>query len=363
MRYVPISCLREGMIVAKSLYNTNNKLLVRRGFPIKQLYLERIKSLGYQGVYIEDDLSEGLEIKDIISNELRRTAIYTIKDVFTAMNMSKNSTSKSVSHKLNNTKKLIENIVYDIINNENTIVNMVDIKLFDEYTFFHSVNVAILSIVLGQGLKLSSKELYDLGIAAVLHDIGKVYIDKEILLKNGELTEEEYETVQKHSEFGYRHLKNSYEIPIASYVGVLQHHEKYDGTGYPQKKKKEEISLFGRIICIADVYDAITSNRPYRKAMLPSEAMEYIMANSGSMFDENIVKVFINKIAAYPIGTMVKLSNGVEALVIENNNVTPLRPVVKIYKDEKGNEMISSNIINLGDMSSSKNITIVDLVH
>jgi HD-GYP domain-containing protein (c-di-GMP phosphodiesterase class II) len=351
------------MIVAKSLYNTNNKLLVRRGFPIKQAYLERIKSLGYQGVYIDDDLSEGIEIKDIISHELRRTTVYAIKDVFSAMNMSKDSASKSVSNKLDNTKKLIENIVYDIINNKNAIVNMVDIKMFDEYTFYHSVNVAILSIALGQGLKLTEKELYDLGLAAVLHDIGKVYIDKDILLKNGELTQEEFETVQMHSEFGYRHLRNSYEIPIASYVGVLQHHEKYDGTGYPQKKQKEEISLFGRIICIADVYDAITSNRPYRKAMLPSEAMEYIMANSGTMFDSNIVKMFINKIAAYPIGTMVKLSNGVEALVVENNNITPLRPVVKIYKDEKGEQMFTPYIINLGDMSTSKNITIVELVY
>lgn len=331
-----------------------------KGFPIKGAYLERIHKLGYQGVYVEDNLSEGLEIKDIVSNELRRTTVYAVKDVFDAMHL--DATSKSVAAKLDATKQFIDHIVFDIMNNKNAIVNMVDIKVFDEYTFFHSVNVAILSIVIGQGLKLSEKELYALGLAAVLHDIGKVYIDKELLLKKGKLTDAEFEIIKTHSETGYKHLKNSYEIPIASYIGVLQHHERYDGTGYPMRKKQEEISLFGRIICLADVYDAITSNRPYRDAMLPSEAMEYIMANSGTMFDSKVVKVFVERIAAYPIGTSVTLSNGVEALVIDNNYGAPLRPVLKVYKDNEGNELVEPYLLDLKDMSISKSITIIGII-
>lgn len=357
-----MSCLREGMIISKSLYNLNNKLLIKKGHPIKEIYIERIKKLGYQGVYIDDNLSEGLEIKDIISSELRRTAVYAVKDVFDELDLSQNVTTKSVKSKLDSTKKHIDNIVFDIINNKNAIVNMVDIKVFDEYTFFHSVNVAILSIVIGHGLDLREKDLYALGLAAVLHDIGKVYIDKEILLKKGQLTETEFEMIKTHSESGYKHLKNSYEIPIASYIGVLQHHERYDGTGYPMRKKQEEISLFGRIICLADVYDALTSNRPYREAMLPSDAMEYIMANSGTLFDSKIVKVFMERIAAYPIGTSVKLSNGVVALVMDNNHRAPLRPVLKVYQDGEGQALLEPYRLDLNDMGNSKSITIIGVL-
>lgn len=361
MRYVPLSCIREGMIIAKSLYNLDNKLLIKKGYPIKKTYLLHIRNIGYQGIYIEDNLSEGVEIKDIISEELRRRTIYAVKDVFNAMD-SVGANPKSVTSSLDTTKAFIDSIVFDIMNNKNAIVNMIDIKVFDEYTFYHSVNVAILSIIVGKALKLKDKELYELGIAAVLHDIGKVYIDKDILLKKGQLTDEEFEIIKTHSENGYKHLKNSYEIPTASYIGVLQHHEKYDGTGYPMRKKEDDISLYGRIICIADVYDAITSNRPYREAMLPSEAMEYIMANSGTMFDSRIVKVFVDHVAAYPIGTSVKLSNSREALVIDNNLGAPLRPILKVYTDEYGNFLENEYVLDLGNMNITKSITIVELV-
>lgn len=362
MRYVPISCIKEGMIVAKSLYNVNNKLLIKSGYPIKRVYLDRIRQLGYPGIYIEDDLSKDIEIKDTVSNELRRRTVYAVKDVFASTQSTKKESSKQMTKKVDTTKKLVEDIVYDILNNRDAMVNMVDIKVFDEYTFYHSVNVAILSITIGTALNLPQKELYALGLAAVLHDIGKVYIDKDILLKKGKLTDEEFEIIKTHSELGYKHLKNIYEIPVKSYVGVLQHHERYNGTGYPFRKEKDEISLFGRIICIADVYDAITSNRPYRQAMLPSEGMEYIMANSGSMFDSKLVTIFINKIAAYPIGTSIRLSNNQEALVLDTNIGAPMRPVLRVYTDEHGEVLDVPFILDLSDLTNTKNITITEII-
>jgi HD-GYP domain-containing protein (c-di-GMP phosphodiesterase class II) len=379
MRYVPISCIKEGMVIAKNLYNNNNKLLIRKGSHIKDSYILRMKNIGYQGVYIEDDISSELEIKDLVSDELRRKTVYTVKDVFESLEVSKKSaplgtpnksgeidvTSKpisaDVSSGIESTKKLVDDLLYDVISNKEAVINMIDIKFFDEYTFYHCVNVAILSMAIGVEMNLPTKKLHELGLAAVLHDIGKIHIEKGILLKQGKLTDDEYEQVKQHSELGYKHLKNTYEIPMASYVGVLQHHERYDGTGYPFQKAKDEISLYGRIICIADVYDAITSNRPYRKAMLPSEAMEYIMANSGSMFDSEIVEIFIKKIAAYPVGMSVKLSNNMEALVVNNNVGAPLRPIVKVHIENNQNEDYFK-ILDLSDMTKYKNITIVDIV-
>lgn len=362
MRYVPISCIRDGMIVAKSMYNTNNKLLLRAGYPVRGPYIDRIQQLGYQGIYVEDDLSEGIEIKDIVSDELRSRTAYAVKDLFTSLERNTGIHSRKVEVNMDQTKMLIDDIVYDIMNNRDAIVNMVDIKIFDEYTFFHSVNVAILSMVVASELGLTQEKLYNLGLAAVLHDIGKVYVDKNILNKNGKLTDEEYRAIKMHSEYGYRHLKSTYEIPTSAYIGVLQHHERFDGTGYPLSKRKEEISLFGRIICIADVYDAITSNRPYRTAMLPSEAMEYIMANAGTMFDDRLVRIFVNKIAAYPVGTGVRLSSGELAIVTYNNKGAPLRPVVKVYSDLEGNPVEDAYELDLSDMDRTKSLTITEII-
>ena len=362
MRYVPVSCLKEGMIVAKSIYNTEDQLLAKLGTVLKHTYIERIHQLGYQGVYIEDDLSDGIIIKDIVGEELRRKSVHSIKSVFESIEYNRDIQKNKITQGLENAKKIIDNILYDILDTKDAIINMIDIKAFDEYTFYHSVNVAILAMVVGAELKLTEKELFNLGLAAILHDIGKVYISKDILLKNDRLLPEEFAEIKTHSEKGYKHLKSTYEIPTSAYIGVLQHHERYDGRGYPLSKSRDGISLFGRIICVADVYDAITSNRPYRSAMLPSEAMEYIMANSGSMFDGKIVQVFINKVAAYPVGMSVHLSNGCKALVIDNNYGAPLRPVVKVYENARGEELVEPYILDLSDMITTKNITIVEIV-
>jgi HD-GYP domain-containing protein (c-di-GMP phosphodiesterase class II) len=180
------------------------------------------------------------------------------------------------------------------------------------------------------------------------------------LNKEDKLTDEEYEKIKKHSEFGYRFLKETYQIPTASYVAVLHHHEKYNGEGYPKGISKDEISLLGRIIGIADVYDALTSNRAYRQALLPSEAMEYIMANGGLMFDVNVAKVFARKVAPFPIGTYVKLSNGYVGIVADNYEDACMRPKVKIILDNQGKK-IMPRFIDLKEDRNLRNVTVTSV--
>lgn len=222
------------------------------------------------------------------------------------------------------------------------------------------MNVAVLSILVGSEYGLDKNELFNVGLASILHDIGKMFVDKNILNKPGKLTQEEYEAVQEHPAFGFNYLKESYEIPTSAYVAVLQHHEKYDGTGYPMKKAKEEISIIGRIIGVADVYDALTSTRPYRKSLLPSEAMEYIMANGGIMFDVKLTKIFARKVAPFPMGTYVKLSNGLTGIVADNYEDACMRPKVKVIMDEEGNH-IKPYLINLRDERDLRSVTITGL--
>jgi HD-GYP domain-containing protein (c-di-GMP phosphodiesterase class II) len=212
---------------------------------------------------------------------------------------------------------------------------MIDIKTFDDYLYSHSVNVAVLSSVVGIAMHLENSKVERLTASALLHDVGKIFMPKEILNKMGNLTEEEEKLYKGHPEKGYRHIKQHYNISVTTYVGILQHHERFDGKGFPDGKKGEDISRFGRILSICDVYDNMVTENPKRKAYLPSEAIEYIMANNGQIFDPKMVKIFLRRVAPYPLGTILMLSNGKKVIVIGNNEECSVRPMVRDLENNK----------------------------
>jgi len=354
MRFVPSVCLQEGMIIGKDLYGLDGILLLKEGQRITEMNINRIQSLGFQGIYIVDKISEDINIQNIIDDTLRQRAIGAVKHIFNSL---ENKEEKKAEINLLNAKNFIEDIVDEIINKKHLIINMVDLKYFDDYTYYHCVNVAVLSIVVGFTLGLSREDLWKLGLGAMLHDIGKVFIPKDILNKRGSLTEEEIAIVQGHSEKGYDYLREKWEIPIKSYIAVLFHHERYNGTGYPRGREKENIQLFSRVIAIADVYDALISDRPYRKAVLPSDAIEYIMGASGLFFDPELVRIFVRKVAPYPLGSCVKLSNGETGIVVGNYEDACLRPKLRLLHKEK-----EDIYLDLKNDPESWNVTIVENV-
>ena len=337
------------MILAKTLYGYNGEILLTMGRPILPSYVKALFKLGFCGIYIEDELSEDITVGNIINDELKMRTIKSLRNL-----MQVNVKKEEIQSELKIIGKLIENIVNEISCNEDTMVNIIDLKVASEYTFYHCVNVCVLSIVLGVALNFKKKELYLLGTAALLHDIGKINIPNKILDKPGKLTYEEFEIIKQHSENGYKYVKENLNINQKVYMGIYQHHERYDGKGYPLNIKGEEISLFGRIIAITDVYDALISDRPYRKGVLPSDGMEYIMGFCGTMFDQQLVKTFCTKIAPYPIGTCVNLSNGLLGIVVENYSSYCLRPSVRIIKTS--NKLVDPYLINLKE--SNYNVTI-----
>lgn len=358
MRLIPSSCLKEGMKVGKSLYGSKGELLLQQGAILKQNYINRIVEMGYSGLYVEDKETEDIEVVEAISHNLRMKTVQTIKNTFIDVEAGKPINQQ----KQKQISEMITNIIEEILENRNTVFNMVDLKSFDDYTYYHSVNVTVLSVTLGIGMGLGQQDLHKLGLGALLHDIGKIFIPKEILNKPGKLTNDEYEKIKEHAFLGYKYLKENFDIPITSYVSALQHHERYDGNGYPNKLKGKGISLFGRIMTVADVYDAMTSDRPYRKGLLPSEAVEHIMAGTGSMFDPEVVDVFLKKVAPYPVGTKIKLSDGRIGFVAENYIGFGLRPRVKIVQ-ENGCLVEEYYYIDLKMDSSVLNVTIVEVVN
>lgn len=356
MRFVPTGCIRNGMVLGKSIYNASGEMLLCEGKEVIPLYIERLHKLGINGVYVDDIISKDIEIQNVVSDEVRLKAVQGIKKIL-VHSINDNANEKVAA--VDQAKQLVEEIMAEIIKNGNLMVNMVDLKVFDEYTYYHSVNVAVLSTVVGVAIGMNHRDLFALGLASLLHDLGKVFLDKNTINKPGQFSEQELFDVQRHSELGYSYLRGMYDIPVKSSLGVLHHHERYNGCGYPKGLKGTEISLFGRIIAVADVFDALVSDRPYRKALLPSDAMEHIMGNGGIHFDPDIARIFSMKVAPYPLGTAVELSNGFIGLVIENYEGFGLRPSVKIIS-ERG-KTVTPYVVNLLTDISCLSLTITGL--
>jgi len=308
--------------------------------------------LGYFGLYIKDALSEDIDVKDSINEDLKMRTIQAVK---TMMNINRND-EKGIEKSLGELENLVENIVKDITANKDLIINMIDLKVANNYTFYHSVNVTVISLVIGLAMNLSPTDMYNIGIASLLHDIGKIFISNDILDKPEPLTFEEYEIIKKHPEDGYKYAKERLDTHTKTYLAILQHHERFDGTGYPRQTAGKDIGLFARIISVADVYDALTSDRPYKKRIIPSEAMEYIMGGGGTFFDIDVVRKFSKVVAPYPVGTCVGLTNNLVGIVIENFSDCCLRPRIKIIKE--GTKFIEPYLINL--RTSNYNVIIED---
>ena len=357
MRFVPIRYLIEGMTLGKTLFNSQGGIMLQKGTILNSRYLEKISLIGYNGVYIEDELSKEIEVKEIINENLRNKTVMNIKSFY--QDTEKNN--KFGQTRYLEVKKLIDDIIDDIIGNRKLMVNMVDLKVFDDYTFYHSVNVAVLSMILGVTLNFNRDNLYKLGLAGLFHDIGKAFISKEILHKPGKLSVEEFNIIKTHSKMGCDFIEEADICTAQTCTGVLQHHEKFDGTGYPHGLKGDKIALFARIITVADVYDALTSDRPYRPAVAPSEAMEFVMAGGGTNFDPEIASIFPRKVSPYPDGTGVVLSDGRVGLVAENYECYCMRPKLKIVRH--GEELVEPYYINLKTDAETTSITIIGIVN
>ena len=317
MRYVGSKDLKPGMIISSNLYDDNEKILLRANTELSQGLINSIQRLQFDGVYVfeKDDVNTA---RQIVSDETRMKAINKLKKL-----------------DINACMFLANSIVNEVQSAQSLIIEQVSLSSYDSYTYVHSVNVDVLSVVIGIGMGLKNAELEKLSQGALLHDIGKVDVPLEILNKPARLTKEEYEEMKKHPEYGLKRLRdnektNGEEVPAVVKNAVYSHHENWDGSGYPRGLQAEEIHKFARIIHVADVYDALTAKRAYKDSMNPADAIEYLMANNGTMFDIEVINTFLKYVAPYPIGCDVLLSTGQQGTVVENNEKYLSRPKVKL---------------------------------
>lgn len=353
MKFVAKSELNEGMVIAKDLYDTNNLFLIKKGFCMNNKILKNIQNHAFYGAYIEDNHASSMKSSDAFCENLRQKSAEELREYL------KDSALLEDDYVFNQRWEGIECIVRDIIENilDNNVasIHLVDLFQKQDYLFTHSVNVCVYAIIIGISLNYTKNNLMLLGLSALLHDVGKLFIEKKILDKTEELSKYEYEVIKKHTTFGYQYLRNHSKVKAVVARGVLDHHERFDGGGYPNRRKGSDITEFGRIITLCDVYDALVSSRSYKKEILPSEAVEFIMASGNQQFDMELVKVFLSEINAYSVGTIVKLSNDYTAMVLKKKHIN--RPIVKLLKDNHGNDV--NEIWELGSNSDKRNITIV----
>ena len=264
-----------------------------------------------------------------IARVIQREAQMVIRDIMQDVRLGKNIESDRV-------KRVVNNMIDSIFSNQAALASLTRIKDYDEYTFVHSINVCILCLALGRHLNFNREELEQMGIGALLHDVGKMRIPPYILNKPGKLTEEEFNEVKKHPLYTLEVLDKSHGIPDSSKQVALQHHERYNGRGYPRGLRGEEIARFGQIAAIIDVYDAITADRIYKKGLPLHEGIRMIYQGIREDFNQLLVEHFIQCVGIYPTGTLVLLDSEEIGIVCAVNPKKLLRPnVMLLYRDSK----------------------------
>jgi len=244
-------------------------------------------------------------------------------------------------------QKLVEEISASVSRNPNALISLARLKTADDYTYMHSVAVCALMIALSKQLNLDEEQTRSAGIAGLLHDLGKAVMPMDVLNKPGKLTDEEFAIIKKHPEEGHKLLLASPGADEIALDVVLHHHEKTDGSGYPKRLKNGEISLFAKMGAVCDVYDAITSNRPYKAGWDPAESLRKMAEWANGHFDPMVFQAFVKSLGIYPIGSLVKLSSGRLGIVIEQAEKSLLTPRIKVFYSTRSNTRIKPEIIDL----------------
>ena len=358
---VLVKNLEVGMRISRPVHKPSGGVILDAGTVINNDDMERLKIYGVEAVYtIRPETTEkppvsgklsAVKMKNIApaqkyvrfkmeSFKAHQENIDSVREIFKKLSVSENLDDSLAK----DTSRLM---VEHIIKNENVMIGLTNLKTFDNYLYAHSVNVAVLSLVIGKAMGLTNQQLETLGVSALLHDIGMLNVSRNILEKPGRLTQSESLEIQKHPTYGYNLILEKTKLGKDVAYSVYQHHERLDGSGYPNGLTGNFINLYAKIVGLADTYEAMSSPRVYREMYMSYSAMRHIIANATRLFDSNVLNAFISAVALYPVGSLVKLLSGEVAIVIKANKRFPVRPIIKILMDEKGEKVDGTVIVDL----------------
>jgi HD-GYP domain-containing protein (c-di-GMP phosphodiesterase class II) len=248
---------------------------------------------------------------------------------------------------VNKAKEVVSELVSNVLEGNDAMMWLTYLKDRDEFTAVHSINVCIYSISFGRFLGLSEQEINTLGLGALLHDVGNIKIPEKLLKKPGKLTKDEFTLMKAHAFLGYELLKQDSGMPPEALDIILNHHERIGGHGYPNAKRNEEISHFSRIVAIIDVYDALTTDRPYKDGLNSRTAIDKLYNLAPDNYAQDLIESFIKFMGIYPIGSIVELSTGHTAVVIANNDKNHLKPIVGLVLNRKQEPYETIRLLNM----------------
>jgi putative nucleotidyltransferase with HDIG domain len=340
--------LESGMTVARSVIGLDGRALLNQNTMLTEQYISGLKKLGIGSVYIKDGLAN-VETPEVVTRQVLSSVASTLNDSLKTFSAGKTMNMESL-------KNGIITLLEDIIRNPNMLIQLEDIRTFDDYVFFHSVNVAVFALMTGRSLGYQEGNLVELGLGALLHDIGMITIDPAILNKPDELSTSEQEQMRKHPEVGFNILRTYREVSTKAAHIAFQHHEKVDGTGYPRQLREKQILEFAKIVAVTDTFDAITSDRPHRNGYSTTDGIIILQKLVNSYFSPEIVEAFVSNVALYPVGSLLSLNTGHIAVVTSVNRINATRPVINVICDQDGILVRPTIKINL---NKTKEVTIV----
>ncbi|MDQ0191841.1 HD-GYP domain-containing protein [Paenibacillus wynnii] len=356
MRLVSVNQLQAGMRLGKKIFNDEGLTLLAEGAELTTPIINRLAKMDIGYIYIEDALTDDVIISGMLQDETRNQALKVIRNQFQDMSGASTIT-KGFYHLDKKFSKIMDYILDDMSSQVDPMIMLLDMHTADNYLYVHSLNVCLYTLVLGIAHGYSKSDLKVIGLGSLLHDIGKTQIPVKIVQKPGMLNDEEFRHMQAHTEIGYRILKEEPNIPLLAAHCALQHHERIDGSGYPRGLTGPQIHEYAKWLGVADSYDAMTSNRIYKKAMLPHQAVEALYVGSGTLYEQKQLELFRDRVAIYPLGLTVKLSTGESGVVVKIDPSMPHRPVVRVLTGAEGETVTPFEY----DLSKALSVVISDV--
>ncbi len=373
LKKIDIADTRLGMYIHKLGGNWMEHPFWKNSFLLsKQADLEKLKTSGVEEIWIDTakglDMvkpepepavhrTEGYRPEDKVSSTPKIEKIPLAEELLVARNIharTKEAVTSMFSEvrmgnaiQVEEAVELVEEISCSVERNANALLSLIRLKTANEYTYLHSVAVCVLMVALGKQLGLRGEELKQVGVAGLLHDIGKMAIPAEVLNKPDKLTDKEFEIIKDHPRKGWEILRSVHETCDAALDVCLHHHERIDGKGYPEKLSLDNLTLYARMGAVCDVYDAVTSERCYKKGWEPADAIRKMAMWKDGHFDETVFHAFVKTIGIYPNGTLLKLKSGRLAVVLEQSEKSAATPLVKVFFSVRANGYIPPEIIDL----------------
>ncbi|HAS73385.1 MAG TPA: hypothetical protein DCS67_04510 [Clostridiales bacterium UBA8960] len=335
MRLVSIADAEVGNSIAKPIYVSKLSMLINKGVSLTENLIKKLIAADIRHVYIEDEISKGIVLEPMISDEIKLQAFSIMKSIYESQKIKEARETEPVREStIRELKDLVDEIITEIYSKNDQRYYSTELMGAEMYHYNHSVEVMILSLLIGRKMGLDREKLLKLGMGAILADVGKSRVPDDVLNKKGKLEAHEFDEVKRHVDYSYAILKDLVGLSSLSRQIVLLHHEKLDGTGYPNGFTGDQIPMLVRIATVCDIFSAIVSDRTYNNRISVDTALEILRSATPVKLDQDVFTSLLQVIDVYPPGTLVELSNKQVGIVVKTNTSSPTRPILRVVNLE-----------------------------